>query len=287
MLPSMPGETALALLDDVSDACAVFAHDSGECVWQNAAWGNLVESLQQLASLLRDDSQVLLHQQLKEIVKGLSNVPVRQSLRWGKDNEDVFETPLVLHPYEAEGQRLVAVLAMAPRPVVSLPGMEDESHQRDPLTGLPNRGAIQARLRQFSQSPSSAPPFALLFLDLDGFKQVNDQWGHPAGDRVLAEVAARLAGAIRERDLIARYGGDEFVVLVNGIEHRDELQPVLQRLRRAAAEVIQHEGDQLQVSASIGAALSSEGWASMADLINAADRRMYAEKQHAGEVASQ
>lgn len=284
-MPPLSGQVALALLDDVSDACAIFSADSGNCLWENAAWANLTGSLQQLERLLGGESQGFLQKQLAQLLADLSEVPVRRTLKWRSGGDEVFQTPLLLRPYNSDGQRLVAALAMAPRPAVSLPD-SDAAIQRDPLTGLPGRGAIEARLRQFTQSPDSATPFALLFLDLDGFKLVNDQWGHSAGDRVLAEVAARLAGAIRDRDLIARYGGDEFVVLVDGVRRRSELEPVLARLRRAAAEPVQHESSTLHVSASIGATLSSEGWSSIADLISAADRRMYAEKQQAGEVVT-
>jgi diguanylate cyclase (GGDEF)-like protein len=126
----------------------------------------------------------------------------------------------------------------------------------------------------------------LLFIDLDGFKAVNDRWGHTAGDRVLADVASRLAGALRDRDLIARYGGDEFVALINEIERQEELDAVLARLRHAAEQPVIHEGEVLRVSASIGTARSTEGWGSIAELINTADRRMYAEKQHAANVAA-
>lgn len=286
MTPPLPAETAFALLDDVSDACAVFDCESGDCLWENAAWANLAHSLHQLEQLLGDESQGFMQKQLAQLLSGLSEVPVRRTLKWRSGGDEVFETPLLLRPYRSEGRLLAAVLALAPRPAISLPSGYGNL-LRDPLTGLPGRGAIEARLRQFTQSPGSVAPFALLFLDLDGFKQVNDQWGHPAGDRVLAEVAARLAGAVRDCDLIARYGGDEFVVLVDGIRHRSELGPVLTRLRLAAADAVNHEGIQLHVSASIGAALSSEGWDSIADLISAADRRMYAEKQNAGEIVQE
>lgn len=281
MLPPLPGETALALLEDASDACAVFDRDTTTCLWQNAAWGHLSDSLQQLERLLGTESHGFMDQQLAQFLAGLSEVPMRQPLKWCHGGDEVFQTPLLLRPYHGNGRRLVAVLAMGPRPAVSLPHAND-SHHRDPLTGLPGRGAIEVRLRQFTHTPHSAAPFALLFLDLNGFKQVNDQWGHSAGDRVLAVLASRLAGAIRDRDLIARYGGDEFVVLVDGIQRRRDLEPVLTRLRLAAAEPVKHDNTSLHVSASIGAALSSEGWSSIAELINAADQRMYAEKQHVG-----
>jgi diguanylate cyclase (GGDEF)-like protein len=286
MLLPLPNSTAFALLEGVTDACAVLQREDGGVVWQNSAWRAWARSLEQLESVSTSTSQTFLQQQLRQFVEQIAEVPSRRVLRWRSDDSDTFETPLLLHPYEADGQRLVAVLALNPRPILDLQAGREHPVHLDPLTGLPGREAIEARLRQFTQSPSSAPPFALLFIDLDGFKAVNDRWGHAAGDRVLADVASRLAGALRDRDLIARYGGDEFVALINEIERQEELDAVLARLRHAAEQPVVHEGEILRVSASIGTARSTEGWSSIAELINTADRRMYAEKQHAANVAA-
>lgn len=286
MLLPLPNSTAFALLEGATDACAILRQEDGQLVWQNSAWRAWAKSLEELESIATTTPQTILQQQLKEFVAPSVTVPCRRVLRWRGDDADAFETPLLLHPYEADRQRLVAVLASTPRPLLSLDTNREHLVHLDPLTGLPGREAIEARLRQFTQSPSSAPPFALLFIDLDGFKAVNDRWGHTAGDRVLAEVASRLAGALRDRDLIARYGGDEFVALINEIERQEELDAVLARLRHAAEQPVIHEGEVLRVSASIGTARSTEGWSSIAELINTADRRMYAEKQHAANVAA-
>jgi diguanylate cyclase (GGDEF)-like protein len=286
MLLPLPNSAAFALLEGVTDACAIFQREDGQLVWQNSAWRAWARSLEELHSVASGTPQTFLQQQLKEFVEQTPAVPCRRVLRWRRDGAAAFETPLLLHPYEADGQRLVAVLASTTRPLPSLETDHEHLVHLDPLTGLPGREAIEARLRQFTQSPSSAPPFAMLFIDLDGFKAVNDRWGHAAGDRVLADVASRLAGALRDRDLIARYGGDEFVALVNDIERQEELDAVLARLRHAAEQPVVHEGELLRVSASIGTARSTEGWSSIAELINTADRRMYAEKQQAANVAA-
>ncbi|WP_442485574.1 GGDEF domain-containing protein [Aeoliella sp. SH292] len=282
----LPNSTAFALLEGVTDACAVLQQKDGLLVWQNSAWRAWARSLEELESVAKGTPQTFLQKQLREFVEQSAMVPCRRVFRWRSDGAGAFETPLLLHPYEADGQQLVAVLASTPRPLLSLETDREHLVHLDPLTGLPGREAIEARLRQFTQSPSSAPPFALLFIDLDGFKSVNDRWGHTAGDRVLADVASRLAGALRDRDLIARYGGDEFVALINEIERQDELDAVLARLRHAAEQPVIHDGKLLRVSASIGTARSTEGWSSIAELINTADRRMYAEKQHAANVAA-
>jgi diguanylate cyclase (GGDEF)-like protein len=286
MLLPLPNSTAFALLEGVTDACAILRQEDGQVVWQNSAWHAWARSLEKLESTAAGAPQTFLQKQLRDFVEQTATVPCRRVLRWHSGSTNAFETPLLLHPYEADGHQLVAVLASAPRPLLSSELNPEHSVHLDPLTGLPGREAIEARLRQFTQSPSSAPPFALLFIDLDGFKAVNDRWGHTAGDRVLADVASRLAGALRDRDLIARYGGDEFVALINEIERQEELDAVLARLRHAAEHPVIHEGEVLRVSASIGTARSTEGWGSIAELINTADRRMYAEKQHAANVAA-
>lgn len=285
MPPPLPTSTALALLEEVSEACAVLRQQDGRVIWSNSAWNALVRSLEQLNTADTNNTQNILQQQLTTLLQQAGEAPSRQVLRWGSGEDRVFETPVLLHPYRGDVESFVAVLTLTPQPILDLEeGLDRQAHV-DPLTGLPGREAIEARLRQFTQSPSSAPAFALLFIDLDGFKAVNDRFGHAAGDRVLAEVACRLAGALRDRDLIARYGGDEFVALINDIERQEELDAVLTRLRNAAEQPVVHEGEMLRVSASIGTARSTEGWRSIAELINTADRRMYAEKQHPANVA--
>lgn len=127
------------------------------------------------------------------------------------------------------------------------------SHQahHDPLTGLANRlqlhDTVQALLRG---TPGSAA--ALLFVDLDGFKVVNDTMGHEAGDELLVMVAARFAGCVRPGDTVARYGGDEFVVLAEGIGNAIAAETVAERLLGSLAEPIELEGGPVVVGASIG-----------------------------------
>ena len=147
---------------------------------------------------------------------------------------------------------------------------------RDPLTGLANRTLMLERLRAvLARDARSGGVTAVLFLDLDGFKNVNDTYGHAVGDEVLVTVARRLAGAVRPSDTVARLGGDEFVVLVEGATE-EVVEKVVERLRQAVTEP--HPTLDLDIGVSIGVALSRRGEAEPRALITAADKAMYAEK---------
>jgi diguanylate cyclase (GGDEF)-like protein len=117
-----------------------------------------------------------------------------------------------------------------------------------------------------------------LFVDLDGFKQVNDIWGHLAGDRVLQVIAERLRDSVRPTDLVARYGGDEFVVLAEGLHRHRDLQRLARRIEREARQPILIEGQKLILSASVGFARQNASLTSVEALIAEADRAMYRTK---------
>ena len=146
---------------------------------------------------------------------------------------------------------------------------------RDPLTGLANRELLAERLRAaLARDIRSGGSTAVLFLDLDGFKQVNDRHGHAVGDEVLRRVAARLSGVVRPSDTVARLGGDEFVVLVEACTP-DSVGALLRRLEVALAEPVAVEDLSLLVSASVGVATVTGGQADAAGLLSLADARMY------------
>nr|WP_276611953.1 EAL domain-containing protein [Kineococcus vitellinus] len=151
----------------------------------------------------------------------------------------------------------------------------------DPLTGLPNRVLLFDRLEHaLSSARRHERTVAVLFIDLDRFKAVNDTFGHAAGDTVLATVATRAAAALREEDTLARLAGDEFVVLCEDLPRAEpaelaaHVRAVTSRLRRALAEPIRLGGTELVVSASVGAALS-DGHRSADELLADADGAMY------------
>ena len=153
---------------------------------------------------------------------------------------------------------------------------------RDPLTGLANRALLEERLRSaLSRDARSGESTGALFLDLDGFKAVNDKHGHGVGDTVLRTVADRLVSAVRPSDTVARLGGDEFVVLVETATQA-ALEVLLARLSAEVAKPITVGHLTLTVGVSIGMALSDAGEADPHSLLAQADARMYDAKRAAG-----
>jgi diguanylate cyclase (GGDEF)-like protein len=146
---------------------------------------------------------------------------------------------------------------------------------RDPLTGLWNAAAFGESLERLVRAGER--PFALLFLDLDHFKAVNDTWGHLVGSRAILEAARAVAGQVREGDVVARYGGDEFVVLLPAADG-DVGEVVGERIRRAVAAIRLPEAEGLTLTVSIGVASAPTDADDARGLIDAADRGLYRAK---------
>jgi len=151
----------------------------------------------------------------------------------------------------------------------------------DPLTGLANRVLLE-ELLQLSFHRAERNPgylYGVLFLDLDGFKDINDRLGHPFGDLVLRAVADRLRRAVRKTDTVARFGGDEFVVLLEPLTGEGDLPVLADRVLRTLREPMETEGRTLTMTASIGMVTGRKGETSPADLLARADRAMYEAKR--------
>lgn len=159
---------------------------------------------------------------------------------------------------------------------------EEAIHQatHDPLTGLANRRLFMERLEQvLASTPVTGERLAVLFIDLDGFKAINDSFGHAFGDAVLKESARRLAACARSADFAARLAGDEFVLLLRNVESVAEAEVVAQRCVERIGDLHEAYAQTVAIGASIGVALSTPATDSADALLAAADKAMYAAKR--------
>ncbi len=185
--------------------------------------------------------------------------------------------------------RGVAVLDNKRRPVRMAGSMSDITRRKvaeeqlrhgafhDPLTQLPNRtyfmNLLERAVARVKRHPNQE--FALLFLDLDNFKEVNDHFGHTAGDECLLQIATRLARSLRPSDVVARVGGDEFLVLIEDVETPQHVYELAHRIEEVIRQPLTVEDTQVSVGVSVGVAFSSEPFSEPTDLIALADAKMY------------
>jgi diguanylate cyclase (GGDEF)-like protein len=159
---------------------------------------------------------------------------------------------------------------------------EETRHQalHDPLTGLPNRALFRDRLQHaLARSRRRDDTLAVLFLDVDNFKVVNDSLGHEAGDELLTALAPRLAEAVRAGDTVARFGGDEFVLLCEEVVDEQEALEIAERVKQCFARPLSISGGEQFVTASIGVAMPSTGHDAPESLVRDADAAMYQAKE--------
>lgn len=168
--------------------------------------------------------------------------------------------------------------------ITSLKNAEEQIRKladQDALTQLPNLRCTKSRLeRALLHSRRYGGRIALIFVDLDGFKPVNDQHGHDAGDTVLKEVAKRLMSATRECDTVGRIGGDEFLIVLTEVAKTSDVDIVADRVMQAVAQPISVEDAVVHVSASLGGAISERDGDDAKSLIKAADKAMYQAKRN-------
>ena len=156
------------------------------------------------------------------------------------------------------------------------------SHQADHdlLTGLPNRRSVDVHLANTYQlARHTSKQFAILFMDLDGFKQVNDKYGHGVGDALLIEVADMFKKVLRQSDFLARQGGDEFVLVVGSYLYRQELTQLAERLIKLFSQPVMTRGIPLEIGVSIGIAEYPHHGKHVKQLLHVADKAMYDSKK--------
>ncbi|MEN5018721.1 diguanylate cyclase DgcN [Erwinia sp. Eh17-17] len=149
----------------------------------------------------------------------------------------------------------------------------------DPLTGLANRAAFRSALESVLSDSTRKTHTALLFMDGDNFKGINDTWGHAAGDEVLLAIAGRLKECAGNTHLVCRFGGDEFAMILEEVSHDDEVQAVIDAINlRMTEPICLSAGDDVMMTLSIGRAVASQA-ATVEGIMETADRSMYLEKQ--------
>jgi len=184
-----------------------------------------------------------------------------------------------VHDKDAQLSNYVAVFSDISRLKAQEKQLEKMAYY-DALTELPNRVLLTDRINQaIAQTVRSKSIMALCYLDLDGFKPINDKFGHDSGDRLLVEMANRFRAALRGGDTVARLGGDEFVLLLLGLKKIEECEQAMQRLLRAISQPIPIEGTSTSISASIGVTIYPDDSSDADTLLRHADQSMYLAKQ--------
>ena len=200
-----------------------------------------------------------------------------------KKNGEFFWNMLSIAPVK-NSQNLVTHFISTHHDITERKGMEKRLNflaYHDELTGLPNRTLLIDRFNQTcSRAKRSGHQLALLVLDLDRFKNINDTLGHSTGDKVLIEIADRLRGQARGGETITRYGGDEFVILLSDVQDSQTIANASQRILDIISEPIEIDGRTLHVTCSLGVAIWPDNGNDLPALLSHADAAMYKAKQH-------
>ncbi|HEX4329780.1 MAG TPA: PAS domain S-box protein [Burkholderiales bacterium] len=251
---------------DVNDAwLKMFGYSREEAI------GRTIEELEMWA----DDAERARLQKMIREQGSLRQTPARMRRKSG----EIIEILISLEPIEFDGEpHIVACLEDITERVRAERHIEYLA-TRDHLTGLPNRLLFSDRLRQaMAKAEREQARIALLFIDLDRFKDINDSLGHHIGDRLLVEVAERLRGAIRAADTLARQGGDEFLVLIDGLDEAGAAESVARKLVDVVGLPVRIEGRALTVSCSLGISIFPDDARTAAELMRNADLAMYSVK---------
>lgn len=243
-----------------------------EVIWANSQF-------EPIRSCFESDGMEVL-KEVSQLVAQLTAQPMTEEMVFFEIDWDAKRWQLGIKPlHNKEFPDVVALLEVRGTASGSLHEQSAirPNHHWDPLTGVLSRGSFEKELACWLTA-AERQPFALLFLDLDRFKSINDQYGHVEGDACLREIGSRLSNALRSGDLVGRYGGDEFCLLIAGVSTEQDLLPLTERLQKAVQKQLALPGGETQIGVSLGWAFSRQGATSL-DLIHEADRAMYARKR--------
>jgi diguanylate cyclase (GGDEF)-like protein/PAS domain S-box-containing protein len=275
---------AQAVLDETTDFVAITDVD-GRATYLNRAYDQLLGRGSQLVDqprsdeLLAEGARERFRQDVLPVLESEGSWRGESFLSAGEGAELPVSQVLIAHR-RSDGQ--IERISWVSRDISELRAVQERLTRQashDPLTGLANRRHFSQQLMAcLSAVRHSEPPLAVLFIDLDGFKAINDTLGHEAGDKVLTSVARRLAQQMRETDVLARFGGDEFAVLCPSVAGEDEVMRIAQRLTWAIEQPLDLDGTIAEVGMSTGIALS-RGHETPDALLARADAAMYQAKR--------
>ncbi len=242
-------ELAPLVLDAATAAYALFDHSSGDVVWANRRFCEAFPTDADAAALLTQP-----------------DAPAG----WRRETT----------PFALPGDSGMRILLVELTPAASRDNPTAATQETDAVTGVLMRRALMATVAERFANRAQRP-FALVFLDLVGFKLVNDRHGHLVGDQCLREVGSRLQNLVRAADAVGRFGGDEFLILLDGVRDAATYAPIHQRLDEGIAAPIAVDDVILHLGASVGVAYSRDGYESVESMIHAADAAMYGQKRAA------
>lgn len=270
------------------DAITITTRDSGRYIEVNDGFTRLTgysadEVVGRTSAELDIWADTEQRQRMLDTLRDDGHIQRMEMRAWDRDGRHL-EVEVSVEQIELDGQPCLLLTARDIGELKAAQAQIQHLAYHDPLTNLPNRALLMDRLtQQIALLQRHGLRGALLFLDLDHFKHINDSLGHPVGDAVLKLVTARLEVSVREEDTVARLGGDEFVVLLTGIEGKlnqviSHARSAADKLRKLLTEPMLLDGHRLQVTPSIGIALIPDHGQTPADLLKRADIALYRAK---------
>lgn len=286
-------EGKLAALERSEERFRRIVHSAGEGIWEIDAAAVTTFVNPRMAGMLGYDIEEMLDQPMglfmdqegrQQLVRNLGReqgIAERHEFRFRhRDGHDVWATMATNPIFDAASNYLGALVLVTD--ITERKASNELIWQQanfDDLTGLPNRHMFMDRLRQETRKADRGAAFlALLFIDLDHFKEVNDQHGHATGDALLVEAARRIASCVRASDTLARLGGDEFTVILAGLDHVGSVERIAQSVIAALSRAFDLRGQRIFISASVGIALYPPDARDLDELLARADQAMYASK---------